>query len=101
MRKLLLIGGFVFVSTISCATGVILNNQLSPHAIAQDFSPAQGASGKMQYQECFAVSLWSISGRNLNEGQMPKKTVKIPTGWTPMGGGYDAGAGEGNMILCR
>jgi hypothetical protein len=55
----------------------------------------------MQYQECFAVSLWSISGRNLNEGQMPKKTVKIPTGWTPMGGGYDAGAGEGNTILCR
>ena len=55
------------------------------------------------YTECFAVSLWAVQGRELNEGELPKKRVKVPAGWTPVGGtvvGAGSAANPG-MVLCR
>ncbi|WP_444892856.1 hypothetical protein ACJJIE_21000 [Microbulbifer sp. TRSA001] len=54
-----------------------------------------------QLNECFAATLWNISGRSLNKGEVPEKTVKVPEGWKVVGGGVGGARGEAFMILCR
>ncbi|HCF56945.1 MAG TPA: hypothetical protein DFS52_02985 [Myxococcales bacterium] len=55
------------------------------------------------FNECIAVSLYATSGRDFNAGNLPDKTVKIPAGWTVVGGTV-VGAGTSTspgMVLCR
>ncbi|WP_444934999.1 hypothetical protein [Microbulbifer sp. JTAC008] len=54
-----------------------------------------------QLSECFAATLWQVSGRSLNKGEVPEKTVKVPEGWKVVGGGIGGARGEAVMILCR
>ena len=59
--------------------------------------PAQ--AGNSGFTECAAASLYPIAGKALNKGKEPRKTVKVPAGWEPVGG---AGVGsESFVILCR
>ena len=52
-----------------------------------------------QFTECIAVELWTMSGKALNKGKEPKKTVKIPEGWTVVGGG--GGGGHPTVTICK
>jgi hypothetical protein len=60
---------------------------------------AQAQAGTKQYSQCFGALTWVYSGSDMNNGEKPTKLVRIPAGWTPVGGG---GKGtEGIVILCR
>jgi len=60
------------------------------------------------YSECFATTMWMNYGKDVNDGEIPK-TVKIPEGWAPVGGGFGGGYGSGFtqthseaiLILCK
>ena len=57
------------------------------------------------YSECFATTMWMNYGKNVNDGEIPK-TVKIPEGWAPVGGGFGVsnafnGNGEAVIIICK
>jgi len=52
------------------------------------------------YYECFAATSYLVQGRSLNNQKAPKKTVKIPPGWTVVGGGGVHG-GNSVLIVCR
>ena len=57
------------------------------------------------YSECFATTMWMKYGKDVNNGEIPK-TVKIPEGWAPIGGGFGVnnafnGNGEAVMIICK
>ncbi|MGC4122256.1 MAG: hypothetical protein QM765_48270 [Myxococcales bacterium] len=63
---------------------------------------AQAATGPRAYTECFAATLYDMRGKDLNEGAAPSKTVKIPPGWTPIGGGGGLrGDTTPTVVLCR
>lgn len=69
-------------------------------ALAQLLTVQSVNAQPRQWRECFASSVWDISGRNLNAGQLPQ-LVNIPPGWTPVGG---LTLGQGNyagVVLCR
>ncbi len=53
-----------------------------------------------QYRECIAVTTFHVTGREFNAGQMPRMSLQIPMGWTPVGGASDS-TGEPYVILCR
>lgn len=60
----------------------------------------------VQYTECFAAKLWTGEGGAVSAGEIPK-TVKVPPGWTVVGG-TTASAVVGMavwaapaMVLCR
>jgi len=60
---------------------------------------------EQRYSECFATTMWLAYGKDLNKGEIPK-TIKIPEGWAPVGGGFGMGSGfnangEAVMILCK
>ena len=64
---------------------------------------AQTAAGPRAFTECVAASLYDIRGKDLNDGQSPGKTVKLPVGWSPVGGTV-VGAGTATtpaVVLCR
>jgi hypothetical protein len=50
-------------------------------------------------QECVAVELWTISGKHINKDVMPNRTVKIPEGWTVVGG--SGGGDHPTIAMCR
>ena len=57
------------------------------------------------YSECFATTMWMNYGKDVNDGEIPK-TVKIPEGWAPIGGGFGVsntfnGNGEAVLIICK
>ena len=57
------------------------------------------------YSECFATTMWMNYGKDVNDGEIPK-TVKIPEGWAPIGGGFGVsnafnGNGEAVVIICK
>ena len=57
------------------------------------------------YSECFATTMWMNYGKEVNDGEIPK-TVKIPEGWAPVGGGFGVssafnGNGEAVLIICK
>jgi hypothetical protein len=91
----------ILVAAVSCAVGLLLANQITPSAIAQTGTFSAPTFSEPQYSECFAVTLWLHTGRALNKGALPKKMVRIPVGWTPVGGGARGQANEGVLILCR
>ena len=65
----------------------------------------QDSTKKHSYSECFATTMWMNYGQYGNNGKIPK-TVKIPEGWAPIGGGFGGnsafnGKGEAVMIICK
>jgi len=62
-------------------------------------TPTAVPAPSSSYSQCFAVTLYAISGRALNGGGNPRATVNIPAGWTPVGGTQHGD--EPAMILCR
>jgi len=91
----------LFVAATSCVIGIVIKDLILPEAIAQAAPTNVQSAG--QYSECFGATMWRTSGRSLNNGQLPKKTVKVPEGWSVVGGGYGGSTGgvEPVMILCR
>jgi hypothetical protein len=68
-------------------------------------APPAAAPG-VEYTECFAAKLWTGEGAAVSAGDIPK-TVKVPPGWTVVGG-TTASAVVGMavwaapaMVLCR
>lgn len=61
---------------------------------------AQTPPAARQYRECIAVTTFHVTGREFNAGQMPRMSLQIPMGWTPVGGASDS-TGEPYVILCR
>ncbi len=55
------------------------------------------------FSECVAVSLYATSGRDFSAGSLPDKTVKIPAGWTVVGGTVvgAGGAATPGIVVCR
>ncbi|MGI5861658.1 MAG: hypothetical protein ACOX6T_06325 [Myxococcales bacterium] len=89
MKKLVL--GFAVVAV---AGGAVIAGRAGG-AYAQETRPV--------FNECIAVSLYSTTGRDFNAGGLPDKTVKIPAGWTVVGGTV-VGAGNAanpGVVLCR
>lgn len=64
---------------------------------------ASAQAPSSQFKECFAVSLYAVSGRELSAGALPDKMVKVPAGWTPVGGTVtgSGSATQPGMVLCR
>lgn len=100
----------IFGFGVACAT-----RSASPRATAQQQpppgyqAPQQGApppssggavAAGHQFSECFAATMWHVTGRGLNGGEMPRDMTRIPAGWTPIGGGPLIG-GYPSVILCR
>lgn len=73
-------------------------------ALLGQLTLVQAQTPPKQYTECFSALTWVFSGAAVNEGaasgQKPNKTTRIPSGWTPVGGGGTR-AGEGIIIICR
>ena len=88
LKKIILIFAGMF---IGCAAAVSI-----PAVTAQTGTEA-AAPG--QFSECFATTVTLVRGVDLNEGEMPERTVRVPPGWTPIGGG--AAQGGSVAILCR
>ncbi|MBI5548041.1 MAG: hypothetical protein HY901_29525 [Deltaproteobacteria bacterium] len=67
-------------------------------AQAQAQAPRAG-----QYAECIGVTLWEMRGKDLNAGEAPSKTVKVPAGWTVVGGSASGNQASilPSMIICR
>ncbi len=68
--------------------------------------PSAHASNHKQYSECFAATTWIVTGRSLNDGKVSSKLVKVPTGFTPIGGGGAPGPGPASqpvpfIVFCR
>lgn len=78
---------FLFVLGIGCVAGSVVR----PAVTAAQSDPAVGI-----YQECVSVTLYSESGRSVNNGAMPDG-VRIPAGWHVVGGGGNPPV----AILCR
>ncbi|MGC4119804.1 MAG: hypothetical protein QM765_35560 [Myxococcales bacterium] len=60
-------------------------------------------AGPRAFTECVAATLYDFRGKDLNEGQLPSKTSKVPAGWVPVGGtvvGFNT-ASTPAMVLCR
>lgn len=57
------------------------------------------ASAQARFTECTSATMWVSSGRDLNAGN-PAQAVRIPAGWTPIGGGGVRGM-EPVLIICR
>jgi hypothetical protein len=61
-------------------------------------SSAHAQAGQRVWRECFSTSVWNQSGRRVNGGDLPEM-VRVPAGWTPVGGGSHGDYGM--VVLCR
>jgi hypothetical protein len=66
-------------------------------AMAQVLSVRTASAQPRQWQECFGASLYEVSGRNLNSGELPER-VRV-AGWVPVGGTTIRGSAA--VVLCR
>ena len=93
----------LFVAAVSYAIGIVMKDQILQEAMAK--TQPENYQSAVQYKECFGATLWLTAGRRLNNGYIPEKTVKVPVGWTVVGGGYGpssiSGDAEPIMILCK
>ncbi|MEZ9330210.1 hypothetical protein AB4152_14385 [Vibrio breoganii] len=71
---------------------------LAPVSLAQEIVTK---ADEEKLTECASVSLWRNSGKSINKGNLPDKTVKVPEGWVVVGGGYDSQYSEPIMVICR
>lgn len=87
--------GFIIGLSISVAFilgAVFAVTQITPAFAAQD----------KQFTECMGVITWFGRGRDVNAGRLPKKRLRVPAGWTPIGGGGPSDDGvEPYIILCK
>ena len=81
--------------SIACAAFLTL--AMTQGAYAEESSGGDEAKNKPT--ECVAVELWTVSGKSINRGDEPKHTVKIPEGWTLVGG--SGGGGHPTIVICR
>ena len=84
---------------IGCASGVVLQDKISPSANAQNMVSQSNTAGTGNFSECAGVTLWLTPGKDINDGKLPEKTVNVPSGWSVVGGGQ--GPHGANMIICR
>jgi hypothetical protein len=92
-KILLLLAGML----IGCAAAAGISS-----VNAQGTTPTRTGMETGQFSECFASSIYHVSGRDLNRGEMPRQTVRIPRGWTPVGGGVGGGGSSSTVVvLCR
>ena len=89
MNRMMFIASIFFLGiTLGAATNSLLHPQTST---AQAKPKA--------FKECAGVTAWVYKARQINEGRDLEKLLKIPEGWTPIGG---AVTGKyGGVILCR
>lgn len=92
MKNRLIVGLGVVVVAL---TGIVIGQAL-PRPVAEAQMPMPG------FRECMSASLWHHDGASLGPG-VPVRTVAVPPGWVPIGGG---GVGGGNnaqfaVVLCR
>lgn len=78
----------VLVLAIVGLVGVVIGQAL-PRPVAE----AQQAP--RQWRECFEASLWHHNGVDLASPGFRPRTVPVPAGWVPVGGGQIA------VVLCR
>lgn len=96
MNKSLFIA-LTFVAIISFVIGNLVGDKFFSEAVAHD-NPYNSQIIK-PFTECFSASMWVYSGRSINNGENPTKTVKVPLGWSVVGGG--SSSGEPVVIMCK
>jgi hypothetical protein len=95
MRQFLL--GFSIAGAFALGCAAATTGVVPTPAQAEQPASYSGAG----FTECFGATTWTVQGRELNAGELPKETVKIPAGWTPVGGGSWADSAYGYVLLCR
>ena len=94
MKRKWIVAGIVLSLVIGCATGVVIHDQLTPYVYAQEDMASP------QYKNCMVVQPPETHPTQyLNSGQAPdmSKTVQVPPGWTPIGGGGNVY----RIIMCK
>ena len=82
MRKTLFMAGGI-------AVGIVLSQAFG--------SSAQTPAGN--YSLCYASTLWGLTASNVNGGEKPKDYLRVPKGWTVVGGAqYHT---DPAVILCK
>lgn len=97
MHKMIPTWMVVAALVVGGATGAALKDQIVPQAAAQ----TNETTAVQQYKECLAVSGFANHvAAHFNQGKAPDsgRIVKVPAGWTPIGGGGNSG---GIIIMCR
>lgn len=64
---------------------------------------AEAQTYPQQFSECFSATLYGFDGAALPAGPRgwrPPRTVRVPVGWTPVGGLGPQGH-HGAVVLCR
>ncbi len=93
MKNRLIVGLGVVVNAL---TGIVIGQAL-PRPVAEAQMPMPG------FRECISASLWHHDGAAMGSPSFRPRTVTVPRGWVPVGGG---GVGGGNnaqfaVVLCR
>lgn len=102
MQKVNMIMALITALAIGCATGVILRDQVSPNAVAQqEVAPGSTNADSKNYSECIGiVTKWHAAAHfNKGKGVEIDRVAQIPPGWTPIGGGGIQAAPV--IIACR
>lgn len=61
---------------------------------------ARPASAQVaRFTECTSATMWISSGADMNQGRL-EQTVRIPPGWTVIGGG-GTNRPQPSLIICR
>lgn len=80
---------------------------ITPFAAMADENTSVNSDDKKQYQECVAVSLYTMQGRELNaiveNDRKIKETNLIPKGWSVIGvtTKKEAGVAAPYMVICH
>lgn len=67
--------------------------------IAQLFAHTHAEAQQRQWRECFSASLWPNDGAAMASPRFRPRTVAVPPGWVPVGGGGNDHAYA--VVLCR
>ena len=84
----------LFLLALAFGLGCAAHAVTTSVRVAAQTDPTRGI-----YRECFGVTLYSVTGRKLNQGELPDDLVRIPDGWHVAGGG--GGTSYPFAILCR
>ena len=96
MKRALIAMALLMTLLIGCTAGVILHESFAPEVLAQAPPPAH------QYSACITVIAPKYHAiQYLNSGQAPtqERMVRVPEGWTPVGGGMTTTGGV--IYMCR
>jgi hypothetical protein len=97
MKKLIA----VLVSALLLASGMIAGQLLPGRADAHqpEAQEPEAQPPDAMFTECAAVTMYVNAGRSINAGREPVNTLRVPEGWTPVGG--TTRGGEPTLLLCR